>query len=74
MVMFFGLTNSSMTFQIIMNKILQDLINTRGGKLHRQCNSKNRERRRTWQSSWRSSEKVGKEWFVCETREVQVED
>jgi len=27
-VMFFGLTNSSTTFQTIMNKILQDLINT----------------------------------------------
>ena len=28
-VMFFGLTNSSVTFQTMMNKILQDLINTR---------------------------------------------
>ena len=27
MVMFFGLINSSMTFQTMMNKILQDLIN-----------------------------------------------
>ena len=26
--MFFGLTNSPVTFQIMMNKILQDLINT----------------------------------------------
>jgi len=29
MVMFFGLTNSLATFQTIMNKILQNLINTR---------------------------------------------
>jgi len=28
-VMFFGLINSSVTFQIMMNKILQNLINTR---------------------------------------------
>jgi len=28
MVMFFGLTNSPVTFQTMMNKILQDLINT----------------------------------------------
>jgi len=28
MVMFFGLTNSQATFQIMMNKILQNLINT----------------------------------------------
>ena len=28
MVMFFGLTNSPATFQTMMNKILQDLINT----------------------------------------------
>ena len=28
MVMFFGLTNSSATFQTMMNKIFQDLINT----------------------------------------------
>ena len=29
MIMFFGLTNSLVMFQIIMNKILWDLINTR---------------------------------------------
>ena len=29
MVMFFGLTNSSATFQTMINKILQDLINIR---------------------------------------------
>ena len=29
MVMFFGLINSPMTFQTMMNKILQDLINVR---------------------------------------------
>ena len=29
MIMFFGLTNSPVMFQIIMNKILWDLINTR---------------------------------------------
>jgi len=29
MIMFFGLMNSSVTFQTIMNKILQNLINTR---------------------------------------------
>ena len=28
MVMFFGLTNSPATFQVMMNKILRDLINT----------------------------------------------
>ena len=28
MVMFFGLTNSSATFQAMMNKLLRDLINT----------------------------------------------
>ena len=28
-VMFFGLTNSPVTFQMIMNKVLRDLINTR---------------------------------------------
>jgi len=28
-VMFFGLTNSPVTFQVMMNKLLRDLINTR---------------------------------------------
>ena len=73
-VMFSGLTNSLATFQTIINKILWDLINS--GEVASFINNVivETERKEAWWSGRRSSKNVGRKWFTCKTREVQVKD